>query len=176
MTCFFCVPTNTWPGLCFCHCYWLLNGVGINKKWFYSSESSATLVAVLAIMHSECQMCFSGFWSHAIPCMTAKQPAHSLLGGRYQIASHLISIRHHLAFSRILYSVLVKSRILKISFQTLTISNLTFLFEVAIEFVCLFFAFFVSKVFIENSGSDLSVIGKLTYWFEMGSQVMGPRN
>ena len=44
-------------------------------------------------------MCFSGFWSHAIPRMPAKQPAHSLLGGRYQIASHLIgphliSIRH----------------------------------------------------------------------------------
>ena len=39
-------------------------------------------------------MCFSGFWSYAIPHMTAKQPAHSLLGGRYQIASHLISIRH----------------------------------------------------------------------------------
>ena len=44
----------------------------------------------------------------------------------------------YLAFSRILYSVLVKSWILKISFQTLTISNLTFLFEVAIGFVCLF--------------------------------------
>ena len=35
-------------------------------------------------------MCFSGFWSHAIPRMPAKQPAYSLLGGRYQIASHLI--------------------------------------------------------------------------------------
>ena len=50
----------------------------------------------------------------------------------------------YLAFSRILYSVLVKSWILKISFQTLTISNLTSLFEVGIEFVfllvlCFFF-------------------------------------
>ena len=42
---------------------------------------------MLAITHSECQMCFSGFWSHAIPRMPAKQPAYSLLGGRYQIAS-----------------------------------------------------------------------------------------
>ena len=32
MTCFFCVPTNPWAGLCFRHCYLLLNGVGINKK------------------------------------------------------------------------------------------------------------------------------------------------
>ena len=79
----------------------LLNGVGINKKKkrFYSSESSATLVAVLAITHSECPMCFSRYWSHAIPRMPAKQPDHSLLGGRYQIALHLIgpnliSIRH----------------------------------------------------------------------------------
>ena len=39
-------------------------------------ESSATLVAVLAITHSECQMCFSGFWSHAIPRMPAKQYTH----------------------------------------------------------------------------------------------------
>ena len=55
----------------------------------FFSESIATLVAVLAITSDECQMCFSGFWSHAIR-MPAKQPAHSLLGGRYQIASHLI--------------------------------------------------------------------------------------
>ena len=73
--------------------------MGINKKRFYSSESSATLVAVLAITHSECEMCFSGFCLHAIPRMPAKQAALSLLGGRYQIASHfigphLISIRH----------------------------------------------------------------------------------
>ena len=90
MTCFFCVTTNPWAGLCFRHYYLLLNGVGINKKWFYSSESSATLVAVLAITQSECQMCFSSFWSLAIPRMPVKQPAHSLLGGEYQIASHLI--------------------------------------------------------------------------------------
>ena len=50
--------------------------MGINKKRFYSSESSATLVAVLAITHSECQMCFSGFWSHAIQRMPAKQYTH----------------------------------------------------------------------------------------------------
>ena len=41
----------------------LLNGVGINKKKkkkrFYSSESSATLVAVLAITHSESDVLFS---------------------------------------------------------------------------------------------------------------------
>ena len=87
--------TGLWTGL-----DWLLsNGVGIDKKWSYSSESSATLVTVLAITHSECQMRFSRFRSHAIPRMPAKQPDHSLLGGRYQIASHLIgphliSIRH----------------------------------------------------------------------------------
>ena len=32
MSCFFCVPTNPWAGLCFRHYYLLLNGVGINKK------------------------------------------------------------------------------------------------------------------------------------------------
>ena len=34
---------------------------------------------MLAITHSECQMCFSGFWSqtsHAIPRMPAKQYTH----------------------------------------------------------------------------------------------------